>query len=251
VKTKQSRAAKIRANSFDEETNTISIVWTTGAAVRRADYRGEEFDEVLSLEPGAVDLGRLNAGAPLLDSHQDGGVANIVGKIVEGSAKIEDGRGVATVVLSNASDVSDIVMKIREGTARNVSVGYWIEHTTRQDGDPPTVLVDRWTPVEVSIVTVPADAGAQIRSAGRSRPRDRQTPAQRAASYARGLLTQAKQTSAEARGAAEARSVLGNVGKIPNVPGVDKVGHRATAEFHKRDIEAGAREARRLLRGRK
>ena len=35
------RAAKIRANSFDEDTNTIQVVWTTGAAVRRADYNGD------------------------------------------------------------------------------------------------------------------------------------------------------------------------------------------------------------------
>ena len=43
------RAAKIRANSFDEDTNTIQVVWTSGAAVRRADYDGE-YDEVLSLD---------------------------------------------------------------------------------------------------------------------------------------------------------------------------------------------------------
>ena len=61
---------------------------------------------------GAVDLSRLNAGAPLLDTHQDGAAANIVGKIIEGSAKIEDGRGTATVLLSRASDVADIVQKL-------------------------------------------------------------------------------------------------------------------------------------------
>ena len=195
----------------------------------------------MSLDPGAVNLGRLNSGAPLLDTHQDGAIANIVGKIVEGSAKMEDGRGTATVLLSRASDVADIVQKIVEGTARNVSVGYWIQHSVRTDGDPPTVLVDRWTPLEISIVPVPADSGAQIRSAnGRHRPRTRQTPMQRGAAYATSVLTQSHQSSAQARGAAEARKALGSIGRMSNVAKVGKIDHR--------EIERGAREARKLLR---
>ena len=134
---------------------------------------------------------------------------------------------------------------------KNLSVGYWIHSSVRTDGEdggPDIVEVRDWEPLEISAVPIPADPGAQIRSANRNRPRDRQSPAQRAAAYARGLLTQSTQSAAQARGAAEARRALGNVGKISNVPGVDKVGHRATAEFHRLDMEAGAREARRLLR---
>lgn len=234
------RAARVRSASYDAEAHTIDIVWTTGAAVRRSDpYTSDEYDEVLSLEPGAVDLSRLNAGAPLLDTHQDGAVANIVGAVVAGSAKIEDGRGIATVLFSKASDVAGIVQKIIEGTARNISVGYWIDHSVRQDGDPPTVLVDSWTPLEISVVPIPADAGAQIRSAARKRPRDRQTPAQQAAAYASRLLHQTTQSSDHARGAAEARNALRSTGTMcsPQPAVLDKL-----------EIASGARAARRLLR---
>ncbi|MEI9914897.1 MAG: hypothetical protein WDN29_02770 [Methylovirgula sp.] len=225
------RAVTIRANSYDEDTHTIALVWTTGAAVRRVDYRGEEYDEVLSLDPGAVDLNRLNAGAPLLDSHQSYQVANIVGAIVPGSAKIEDGRGTAKVQLSKAADVADIVGKIIEGTARNISVGYWIESSVRTDGDPPVVTVTRWTPMEVSIVPVSADSGSQIRSAnGRRRSKQRQTPMQRGAAEATRLL-QSTQTRAEAHGAAEARKLTSGT------------------SAHRQAIARGARAARKLLKG--
>lgn len=226
MKPEHFRAASVRANSYDDETGTIQVIWTTGASVRRVDWDGEEYDEVLSLEPGAVNLDRLNGGAPLLDAHQDRESANIVGSVVQGTAKIENGRGVATVLLSKASDVADIVTKIREGTARNVSVGYWIDHTVRRDGNPPTIFVDRWTPLEISVAPIPADAGAQFRSVI-SRRTKRRSRTETAAAYARRLL-QPVHSPAEQRGAAEAR----------------KARSRKAGNAEQR----GAREARKLLR---
>lgn len=228
---KQTRAAKIRANSFDEESNTIDIVWTTGAAVRRIDWDGTEYDEVLSLEPGAVRLDRLNSGAPLLDSHQDGGIANVIGAIVEKSARIESGKGIATVRLSSATSDADVVQKIREGVIRNISVGYWTHAQTRSDDNPPVVTVTDWEPLEISAVPIPADAGAQIRSAS-GRPTKRLSRAAAAAAYAARLLHQTTQSSEQARGAVEARKLLAG----------------STAALDKLEIESGARAARRLLR---
>ena len=56
------RAATLRAQSFDGKANTVDLTWTTGAAVARYDWDGD-YVEVLSLEPGAVRLDRLNGGA--------------------------------------------------------------------------------------------------------------------------------------------------------------------------------------------
>ena len=56
--------------SINEAARTVELVWSTGAAVRRRDpWTGRAYDEVLSLEPGHVDLARLNGGAPLLNTH--------------------------------------------------------------------------------------------------------------------------------------------------------------------------------------
>jgi phage head maturation protease len=147
-------------------------VWTTGAAVRRCDYwDGTEYDEVLSLKPGAVRLERLNNGAPLLDTHCSYQLDNVIGVVVEGTAKIEDGRGIATVLLSKAEGIADTVTKIREGVIKNISVGYWIhkiEKTESDDGKVARWDVVDWEPLEVSAVPIPADPSAQFRSEKRA-----------------------------------------------------------------------------------
>ncbi len=110
---------------------------------------------------------RLNLGAPFLDSHCSYGCDNVLGSVVPGSAKIEDGRGTALIKLSKAPGVADTVQKIREGVIRNVSVGYWVHKVEKTEADDGTVarwdVVD-WEPLEISAVPVPADAGSQIRS---------------------------------------------------------------------------------------
>ena len=168
------RAARLQPASYDDEARTIDVVWTTGAVVRRRDWMGD-FDEELSLEPGAVRLERLNAGAAVLNSHWASDARDVVGAVVPGSAVIENGVGRARVQLSGARDVASIVERVREGTLRHVSVGYAVhafEESQRQ-GDVPLVRVTDWEPMEVSLVAIPADAGAAVRAAtfARSEPK--------------------------------------------------------------------------------
>lgn len=91
----------------------------------------------------------------------------MIGSVVSDSARIEDGKGFATILLSKAAGVADTVTKIREGVIRNISVGYWIHKVVKTEADDVTVarwdVVD-WEPLEVSAVPIPADPGAQIRS---------------------------------------------------------------------------------------
>jgi len=63
------RAATVRAESVNMEARTVEIVWTTGATVRRWSWTDGEIEESLEVTPQAVDLARLNAGAPFLNSH--------------------------------------------------------------------------------------------------------------------------------------------------------------------------------------
>lgn len=166
---RETRAAEVRAGSFDEAANTIEIVWTTGATVRRYDWRsGSPYDEVLDVKPGSVRLDRLNAGAPFLNTHSSYELADVIGSVVPGSAKIEGGRGIATILLSRAAGDADIVQKIRDGVIRNVSAGYIRHQIEKAEADDGTVAVWRvtdWEPLEISAVPIPADPGAQTRSA--------------------------------------------------------------------------------------
>lgn len=165
------REANLRAASFDEADNTVEVIWTTGAGVRRYSYREEcYYQEILEVTPSAVRLDRLNAGAPFLNTHADDTLAMVIGSVVRGSATVSAGRGFAKIKLSRAAADSDIVDKIKDGIIRNISVGYAIHKVVRsigaEGGDETWRVVD-WEPLEISAVPVPADAGAQIRTAPR------------------------------------------------------------------------------------
>ena len=164
------RAAEVRAGSYDETENTVEVIWTTGAPVRRRSWRdGTYYDEVLVVDNGAVRLDRLNAGAPLLDTHDSWSLDSVIGAVVPGSAEIRGGKGYAKVRLSTAPKDADRVQKIRDGIVRNISVGYLIhrvEKIERGEGQVAEWRVVDWEPMEISAVPVPADPGAQVRSGG-------------------------------------------------------------------------------------
>jgi len=162
----QTRSVEIR--NFDEESRSFDLVWTTGAKVRRYDwYRDEPYDEELVVTSQAVDLTRLNSGAPLLAMHNGWSLGSQLG-VVE-RAWIEGGEGLARVRFPKSEDDPDadkIFRKIKDKIIRNVSVGYRIRKVERERGGDDIVVwrVVDWEPFEISIVSVPADTGAGIRS---------------------------------------------------------------------------------------
>jgi hypothetical protein len=162
----QSRLASFQPASFQEDIRTIEVVWSTGADVPRFDpWEGKRYVERLNMSPEAVDLSRLNAGAPLLNSHAAYELENVLG-VVE-SASIDGAEGRALIRFSAREDVAQIVADVRDGILRNISVGYSVEEyrvTQNRDG-PDLWEAMRWTPMELSLVAIPADAGAQVRQA--------------------------------------------------------------------------------------
>jgi hypothetical protein len=170
----QLRRAPILPATVNTETRSVDVVFTTGAAVRRRRWTGWDtsvpFDEILDVSDRAVDLTRLNAGAPALDSHSVWSSHSQVG-VVE-RAWIEGKEGKATIRfpregLDQAAD--RMFGLISDGIIRNVSVGYSIERVKVVEpaakGEVEQRIVERWTPLEVSFVTVPADPRAQVRAA--------------------------------------------------------------------------------------
>lgn len=162
---RMTRGVEVRASTFDEEKRTIEMVWTTGATVRRNSWIDGPYDESLVVSTKAIRLERLNAGAPLLNSHNGYDLEGVIGSVV--SARIENGVGIATVKLSGEAEDAAIVNKIRDGIIRNISVGYRvhaIEKQERDDGSVPLWTITDWEPLELSAVPIPADAGAQFRA---------------------------------------------------------------------------------------
>ena len=117
--------------------------------------------EVLDHSEGAVDLTRINEIGCLLFNHNRDAV---IGKIAK--AWIEGGRGMAEVEFDSDEESERIFQKVANGTLKGVSVGYQIESWEevaqgKQSADGkaigPAAIARKWTPFEISIVSVPAD----------------------------------------------------------------------------------------------
>lgn len=117
--------------------------------------------EILDHSPSAVDLTRLNEIGCVLYNHDRD---KVIGKV--NRAWIEDGRGLAEIEFDTDAESEIIFQKVRSGTLKGVSVGYQIASTeevqpgqTSTDGrfTGPCEIARRWWPLEVSIVSVPAD----------------------------------------------------------------------------------------------
>ena len=160
------RSAELAPNSADTDARTVEVIWSAGARVRRSTLFGESYDEELSLDPTHVRLDRLNAGAPFLKVHEIDMLDAVIGSVVPGSARIENGRGVAQVRISERADVEPIWRDIQAGHIRAVSIGYQVHRFEVSKPEAARELwraVD-WTPFEVSAVPVGADPAAGFRA---------------------------------------------------------------------------------------
>lgn len=160
------RTAELAPNTADAQARTVEVVWSAGARVRRASFFGEPYDEELSLDPAHVRLERLNAGAPFLKVHELGALDAVIGSVVPGSARLENGRGIALVRISERDDVEPIWRDIQAGHIRAVSIGYQVHRfeVSKPDGGRELWRAVDWTPFEVSAVPVGADPAAGFRT---------------------------------------------------------------------------------------
>ena len=155
--------AMFAPETINVEERTVELVWSTGAQVRRASWARGDYIEELSMAPGAVRMDRLNKGAPLLDAHDSFSLRSQIGVVQR--AWLDGNEGRALVKFSRRDDVGPIFQDVQDGIYRNVSVGYKVHKTERDEtGAVPVERAVDWEPYELSLVPIPADAGAQVRS---------------------------------------------------------------------------------------
>ena len=120
-------------------------------------------DEILCHDEECINLERFNngLGTALFNHDRDA----VVGHIEK--AWLEDNRGKALVRFDTDEQSETIFQKVQSGTLQGVSVGYAIyryevledEDTKSTNGrfNGPAYVVTDWEPLEISIVSVPAD----------------------------------------------------------------------------------------------
>ena len=138
-------------SAINEEARTVNLSFSSDTPVER--FFGME---VLSHDPKAVDLGRLNDGAPLLMDHN---IGDQIGRVE--SAMVDGKRGQAMVRFSKSARGSEIFNDVVDGIRQNISVGYRINEMeldeSRSEEGVETFVATSWQPYEVSVVSVPAD----------------------------------------------------------------------------------------------
>lgn len=175
----QTRAAQVAVTSWNPADRSVEIAIATDRPVRMrrwGDMGREDYDEVLVMTEESCGRARLDSGAmPLLLEHVPSATRQI-GRFLPGTARFEVGADGLTSLLARCqlSDVEEdrpAVERILSGITRSVSVGYRVT-ATEEDRSQATPLVraTRWELYEGSIVAVPADVGASVRSAA-SEPR--------------------------------------------------------------------------------
>ena len=113
-------------------------------------------DEVLDHDRAAVDLSRLNGGAaPLLLNHDPDRVLGIV----ERAWIDERRRGMARITWATNDLARQVRQDVEAGVMPNISVGYAVQQA-EQEGD--VMVVRKWQPIELSVVSIPADASIGV-----------------------------------------------------------------------------------------
>ncbi len=164
---RQHLSVELAHETLNEKARTVGLRFSTGAKVKRYPWLGEPYFLQFSMDPGHGRLDRLNNGAPLLKVHNNWSLESVLGVVEPGSARIENGVGLATVRFSERADVEPIWQDVKNKILRNVSMGvipHKLKDVTPEDSKEKHYLATDWEPVELSAVPVPADPGAQFLS---------------------------------------------------------------------------------------
>ena len=154
---RQTRDIELSVRSIDEASRQVTVSFSSEQPYSR--WWGVE---VLSHSPDAVDLTRLNSIGVVLFNH---GRDEVIGKIVKAWLG-NDMRCYADIVFDEDELSERIFQKVKSGTLKATSVGYQVDiweevaagkMSTNGRVAGPAFVATRWMPVEVSIVSVPAD----------------------------------------------------------------------------------------------
>ena len=129
------------------DTDQLTFSFSSETPVTR--YFG---DEVLDHDPASVDLSRLNGGAaPLLLNHDPD---QVLGLVERAWIDPDKRRGMARIRWASNDRAQQVRADVEARVMPNISVGYAVIDAT-SEGE--VMHVKRWQPVELSIVSIPAD----------------------------------------------------------------------------------------------
>ena len=152
---KQYRDLTFDRSHIDEEARTVALAFSSEEPYER--WFGKE---ILDHSAGSINLGRLKDGGAVLVDHN---AKDHVG-VVE-SISIDDRIGRAVVRFGRSERANEIFNDVIDGIRSKVSVGYMVHEMVlekQHDNEPDEYRVTDWEPLEVSLVSIPADASVGV-----------------------------------------------------------------------------------------
>jgi HK97 family phage major capsid protein len=155
------KAGKLfREMTFDRaavntDARTVDLAFSSEQPVER--WFGSE---ILDHSTSSVRLGRLMDGGPLLMDHNGRDQVGVVESVEIGADRI----GRAKVRFGRSARAEEVYQDVLDGIRSKISVGYMV-HKMQLDGksgDDEIYRATDWEPLEVSIVSIPADAPVGI-----------------------------------------------------------------------------------------
>ena len=155
-----------RAETMDPETiddRRVRMAVSSEMAVERGYGK-----EVLDHSRGSVDLDFMNSGrAPLLLDHDP---ERQIGVVESVDLDEQAGRLRAVARFSRNALASEVYDDVVDGIRGNVSIGYRVTKMARDEGNMDVFRATSWQPLEVSIVSIPADQSVGVGRAHESSP---------------------------------------------------------------------------------
>lgn len=145
------RALQVERAAINEEARTATLAFASETPYER--WWGIE---ILDCTAPAMRQGRLRSGANLLCDHDTRDVVGVVESVEIGADRVAR----AVVRFGKSARAEEVWQDVRDGIRRNVSVGYLIHKAQLVETKEglETYRVTDWEPLEVSLVSVPADA---------------------------------------------------------------------------------------------
>lgn len=169
-------SAAVDANSVNAEARTFDVVFATETPVFRSPWWSDEsFNEVLAIGPDNIRTARLDTGGlPLLNNHnQWSGIEAQMGRVIDYSIDPAKKEARATIQFSSQERYAGTFQDIKDGIVRNISVGYRVWKYEQQPKgnaqdvkETPVYRAIDWEPLEISLVSVPADPNSSVRAEG-------------------------------------------------------------------------------------
>jgi len=156
----QYRTGSVRMMDDESDRRVMMSISSTNPVEREFGY------EVLEHNAGSVDMEFMSSGkAPLLLDHDARQQIGVVERAYMDKDKLR-----AQVRFSKSALAEEVYRDVVDGIRGNVSIGYQIQGMTKDENgykDKPLYRVNMFKPLEVSMVSIPADSSVGV---GRSKP---------------------------------------------------------------------------------